>query len=231
VLQSFPSALGYSSWNSVPSSQINKLTTPASANDCVAANWTTTVARPLVSISKTGTGVLLVTPTARPAGTDNVRVRLEEWHPSIHAYSLPIYRDIPVVQSGTHFGGLDLYYTYRFTAAFHNAAGWSAWAPLATAVATSPPTQPRIRSVSAGSNWITLSWDRASVLGGGTASYEVARRCLIHGAYVPWVYTLVGTAVSYKWYPVRQNTTCQVTVRGSNILGYGPWSTRMTTHT
>jgi hypothetical protein len=231
VLQSFPSALGYSSWNSVPSSEINKLTTPTSTNDCVAANWTTTVAQPTVSIAKTDTAVLLVIPSARPAGTDNVRVRLEEYHPSINWYSLPIYRDIPVTQSGTHFGGLDLGYTYRFTAAFHNVAGWSAWAPLATAVATSPPTQPRIRGVSAGSNWITLSWDRASVKGGGTASYEVARRCLIHGAYVSWVYTLVGTAISYRWYPVRRNTSCQVTVRGSNILGYGPWSTRMTAHT
>lgn len=227
-IETWPAGLGYTSWNSFP---YNQVTTPTTTNNCIAANWTDTVARPTISVSKTDTGVLLVVPSARPAGTDNVRVRLEEWHPSIHKYSLPIYRDIPVTQSGTHFGGLDLYYTYRFTAAFHNAAGWSAWAPALTAVATSPPTKPRIRSVSAGSNWITLSWDRASVLGGGTASYEVARRCLIHGAYVPWVYTQVGTVTSYKWYPVRQNTSCQVTVRGSNILGYGPWSTRMTAHT
>src|SRR4029079_13712248 len=109
-----------------------------------AANWTDTVARPTISVSKTGTAGLLVVPSARPVGTDNVRVRLEEWHPSIHKYSLPIYRDIPVTQSGTHFGGLDLGYTYRFTAAFHTAGGWSAWAPALTAVATSPPTKPQI---------------------------------------------------------------------------------------
>jgi hypothetical protein len=227
-LQVFPSALGYSSWNAFPHDQV---ITPAVTNDCVAANWATTPDRPTVTMSKTAAGQLLASVTARPAGTDNVRVRIEEYHPSIHRYTLPEYRDISPLQSGTHFSGLDIGYTYRFTASFHNAAGWSAWAPLVTSVASSPPTKPRIRSASAGSNWIVLSWDRASVAGGGTASYEVARRCLIHGAYVPWVYTLVGTAVSYKWYPVRRNTSCQVTVRGHNLLGWGPWSTRVSEHT
>jgi hypothetical protein len=227
-LKVFPSALGYSSWNSFPANQVS---TPATTNDCIAANYARTPDRPTITITKPMAAQLLVSVSARPAGVDNVRVRLEEYHPTIHAYSLPVYRDISPVQSGTHFSGLDIGYTYRFSAAFHSAAGWSAWATPLTSIASSPPTKPRIRSVSAGSNWITLAWDRASVAGGGTASYEVARRCLISGAYVPWVYTLVGTATSYKWYPVRRNTTCQVTVRGHNGLGWGPWSTRETART
>ena len=227
-VQVFPSALGYSSWNSFPHDQV---TTPLLTNDCVAANWSTTPDRPTVTISKTGTGVLLVNLSARPVGTGWVRVRIEEYHPSIHRYTGLTYRDIPTVQNGTHFSGLDIGYTYRFSAAFHGAGGYSAWAPLVTSIPTTPPIKPRITGVSAVSNWISVSWDRASVLGGGTASYEVARRCLIHGAYVPWVYTTVGTPRTYKWYPVRGNTTCQVTVRGHNILGWGPWSTRMTART
>jgi hypothetical protein len=218
----YPTALGYTNWNAFPP---NVVTTPQGTNNCITASLLNTPARPTVTISKTGAGILLVSWPARPADADNVRVILEEYHPSIHKYSLPAYRDVSVAQSGTHFGGLDIGYTYRFTVAFHNAQGWSAWAPLVTSVASSPPTKPRIRSSDAGSNWITLSWDRASVVGGGTASYQVARNCYIHGAYLGWAYTSVGTATSYKWYPVRRNTTCKVTVRGLNNLGYGPWST------
>jgi hypothetical protein len=225
---SFPKALGYTSWNSMP---YNQIVTPTLTNNCLPSVWDLTPDRPTITVTKTGAGVLLVSPSAH-TGVDSIRVWIAEYHPSIGRYDDPVtYRTIPGVQSGTHFTGLDIGRTYRFSAALHNTAGWSAWAPTLTTVASGPPVSPRISSVHAGSNYITLSWYTASVAGGGTASYEVARRCVINGAYVSWVYTMVGTPRTYKWYPVRGNTSCQVTVRGHNALGWGPWSVRESVHT
>ncbi len=124
---SYPKALGYSTWNSMP---YNDITTPTLSNSCH-PTWDQTPAPPSVKLTRSSSLTILVTPSARPAGTDNVRVWMEEYHPSLHAYdSIPTLRDIPVTQSGTHFGGLIKGRNYRFSVAFHNHAGWSNWAPV-----------------------------------------------------------------------------------------------------
>ena len=124
-VMSLPKALGYTSWNSMP---YNKITTPQFDNSCH-PTWNQTPNRPTVTPVRSGSGTILVKVSARPAGTTAVRVWMEEYHPSLHAYdSIPTLRDISVTHIGTHFGHLLNGRTYRFSVAYKNSAGWSNWA-------------------------------------------------------------------------------------------------------
>ncbi len=221
---SFPSALGYSEWNSMP---YNDITTPATTTDCL-TSFDQTPARPTVTTTRTADGQLLVVPSARPVGTTAVRVWMEEYHPSLKAYdSIPALRDIPVTQSGTHYSGLVDGRSYRFSVAFENAHGWSAWAPVVTTYPAWVPAAPAYRSLSASSSSISYAWYRTADRGLSPAKYQVARRCKISGVWRAWAYTTVpGSDIHYSWKPARRNTTCEVMVRAHNALGYGPWSTR-----
>jgi hypothetical protein len=122
---SLPTAFGYASWNSMP---YNQITTPQFTSSCLPA-WNQTPARPTVTPVRSANGQILVKVSARPAGTTGVRVWMEEYHPSLHAYdTIPTLRDIPVTYSGTHFSHLLDGREYRFSVAYENHAGWSNWA-------------------------------------------------------------------------------------------------------
>jgi hypothetical protein len=126
-LVSFPSALGYSSWNSTPH---DKITTPQLSGDCH-PTWDQTPARPTISLVRSSDHTILENFSAKPAGVTAVRVWMEEYHPSLHAYdTIPTLRDVPVAQGGTHWTGLLDGRDYRFSVAYENHAGWSNWAPV-----------------------------------------------------------------------------------------------------
>ena len=167
-------------------------------------------------------------PSARPAGTERWRDRVEEYFPSLKSYRMIGYHDHYPTTSSTTITGLEDGRTYRITAAFHNGTGWSAWASAQTVIPGSLPSIPTYRGLTHGSNWALLSWYRSSSAGSTTATYQVARRCYFSGAWHAFVYTTVpGTNISFQWHPIAPHMTCQVTVRAHNAVG---WSRFQTPH-
>jgi hypothetical protein len=122
--QPFPSALGYSSWNSIPNM---KVTTPNTATTCMPAAWNQTPNQPYFNVIR-GPKQLTIYASARPAGTDRWRVRVEMYHPSLKRYGMPVYYDYLPATASTRLTGLSSGYNYRLTISFHNASGWSRWA-------------------------------------------------------------------------------------------------------
>jgi peptidase M23-like protein len=121
--EAFPAAFGYSSWNSVPNMTV---TTPNLTTTCM-PSVNATPNRPHITVVR-GVRSALVTPEARPAGTERWRVRVEMYHPSLHRYGLPTYNDHLPTTPAVRLLNLSSGYTYRISAAFHNGVGWSAWA-------------------------------------------------------------------------------------------------------
>lgn len=226
---SLPSAMGFANgWNSI---KPNVHYTPAVDNSCLPTSWSLTPSKPTMSVVR-GDRSVRVTPSARPAGVNAVRVRIELYHPSLHKYGLPTYRTIPATQRWTTFGGLLAGRIYRFTVSFHNASGWSAWATTRTAVPAMLPSTPRFRGLSASSSTISHLWYRSTSLGTAPATYLAARRCYTHGSWRPWTYAKVPVPnISYQWRGLPRHTTCQVTVRASNALGHSGWQTRKSIRT
>jgi murein DD-endopeptidase MepM/ murein hydrolase activator NlpD len=224
----YPSALGYASWDDIPKDTKRVAST---GTGCMPAAWSSTPTRPSVVVQR-GSHAITLTPSARPAGTDAVRVRLEHYHPSLKKYLVEKYRTIPASQRATTFGGLTDGHTYRLTASYHNAAGWSAWASTKTAVPASVPQVPRYRFRYSSATSMSFGWYRSTSPGTAAATYQVARRCLSSGHYGRWVYTTVPTpAISYLWRNQRHNLTCQGTVRAHNSVGWSGWSGRYVLHT
>jgi murein DD-endopeptidase MepM/ murein hydrolase activator NlpD len=220
--QTFPSALGYGSWNSMPN---NKVATPSLTNNCMPASWNTPN-RPTINVNRASRAAVVI-PSARPGGTDAWKDRIEEYHPSLHAYGLPVYHNHYATTDYTTIGGLTDGHTYRISAAFHNNTGWSAWAPTVIVIPASPPTVPSYRGMSHGTNWATYSWYRSTSAGSSTATYQVARRCYFSGAWHSWVYSTVpGYDISYTWHPIAPRMTCEVTVRAHNSVGWSGFSQR-----
>jgi hypothetical protein len=221
--KSYPAALGYSSWNSIPNMQVSTGTLTSS---CMPNSWSTP-SRPTFALAR-GYRAAYVSPSARPTGTERWRDRVEEYHPSLHAYGLPTYHDHYPTTSTTTLTGLTNGHTYRISVAFHNASGWSAWATTQTVIPSAVPPAPVFRSLSSSSASIYYSWYRSTSYGLATATYQVARRCRSQtGSYVAWVFnTVPGTNTSFTWRPVTTGNICEVTVRGHNSAGYGYWGTR-----
>jgi len=220
--QSFPSYLDHSTWNSIPN---NKVATPALSTGCMPSSWNTP-ARPTINVNR-GSRSAVVIPSARPAGTDAWRDLIEEYHPSLHKFGLPTYHNHYATTSSTTITGLTDGHTYRLSAAFHNATGWSAWAHTVLVIPASVPSVPKYRALTHGSNWAWYAWYRSTSAGTSTATYQVARRCYFSGVWHAWTYAYVpGTNISYEWHPIAPHMTCQVTVRAHNPVGWSGWSTR-----
>jgi hypothetical protein len=218
-----PAAMGYAGWNDIDP---NTHYTPATTDGCLPTSWSLTPARPVAAVTR-GVRSVRVTPSARPGGVDAVKVRVELYHPTIHAYGLPTYRTISAAQRATTFYSLLPGRIYRFSLAFHNASGWSAWASSRTAVPAALPTTPRYRGLSSSSSTISYLWYRSTSLGTSPATYVVARRCLVRGSWRSWAYSRVPSpAISYQWRGLPRSTYCQVTVRAYNPMGHSGWSTR-----
>ena len=194
---SFPTALGKSAWNSFVN---NATTTPTLNNACMPSTSWGTPDQPTVNLNR-GSRSAVVIPSARPenlvAWMDRVELYsttyrkylpggllpalpdddVRDRHRSARRADLPDHRGLPQRSRleclGTHRGSRD--------------------------PGLGPEDTPVPRSLTHGSNWILYSWDRSSSLGAGrTATYEVARRCLLSGTWHSWVYTLVpGTSTSY----------------------------------
>lgn len=127
---SYPSALGYTAWNSVPNNQVH---TPVLTGSCLPESWGLTPSQPSMTLTR-GTKAAVVTPSARPAGADKWRHKLEEYFPSLGKYLLLSYGDHAPTTASTTLSGLDSGRTYRVSVAFHNASGWSTWAPAGTVI-------------------------------------------------------------------------------------------------
>ncbi|KQX68587.1 peptidoglycan DD-metalloendopeptidase family protein [Angustibacter sp. Root456] len=226
---SLPSAMGFTAgWNSI---KPNVHYTPTVGDDCLPSSWSLTPSRPTLSALR-GVSSVRVTPSARPSGVTAVRVRIELYHPTLKAYGLPKYRTIPATQRATTFSSLLPGRTYRFSLAFHNASGWSAWAPARTAVPAERPSTPRFRGVSASSSTISHLWYRSTSRGTDPATYVAARRCYVHGAWRSWTYARVAVPkISQQWRGLPRHTTCQVTVRAYNVMGHSGWQTRKSIRT
>jgi hypothetical protein len=120
----YPAALGYSSWNSIPNMQV---TVPALTNACMPAAWDQTPNQPYFNVIR-GPKQLTIYPSARPAGTERWRVRVEMYHPTLHGYGMPAYYDHLPTTATTRLINLSTGYNYRLSISFHNASGWSRWA-------------------------------------------------------------------------------------------------------
>jgi murein DD-endopeptidase MepM/ murein hydrolase activator NlpD len=218
--QSFPTALGYSSWNSIPNVTV---TTPTASNACLPTSSWGTPDRPTITVSRSS-GTAVVTPSARPASADAWRDRVEEYFPSKHAYLLIGYHNHYPTTNATTLTGLTNGRTYRFSASFHNASGWSAWAPTVAVIVGGVPSVPVPLHLSSGVGYTTYSWARSSS-STTTATYEVARRCYWTGAWHAWVFTTApGTNTSYTWHTSLRHTLCEVSVKAHNSIGWSAWA-------
>ena len=227
---SFPSGAGLLVLELDPEQPV---TTPDPDNDCMP----TTLGRPRTGRPFTWPGATksgaVVTPSARPAGTDQWRDRVEEYYRARHRTSCcPTTSTTPTTAS-TKVTGLTNGHTYRITAAFHNAAGWSAWAPTQTVVPGRGAVRPRgYRCTDPQHELDHLHvGPQHAAAARRTATYQVGPALPARRAPgVSWVYTTVpGTDIDvHVAARSPRHTVCEVTVRAHNAVGWSALQPRGT---
>jgi hypothetical protein len=220
-----PGALGAASWNE-PGLPGRKVSTPVTTSACIYDTWDATPARPSANVQSRPRSAV-VSWTAPPAGTNTVTVLQEAWSPSLRRYGWPSYFVASVAARSKTFVGLTDGRTYRYSVAFHNTYGNSAWSTPATVIPASVPSVPRAPRflTSPTHDYIHYGWWKSSDNGSAVTSYLAAWRCVRNGAYGPWTYTKVPASVYYtNFRGLSGLTTCQVAVRAANRVGHSGWS-------
>jgi len=218
-------ALGVTSWNE-PSLPGRKLSTPAMTSTCIYDTWDATPARPGAKVRSQPRSAL-VSWSAPPAGTNQVVVLQEMWSPSLLRYGWPTYVVTSATSTSRTFVGLTDGRTYRYSVAFHNTYGNSAWStPVATVPASVPsiPVAPRFLT-SPTRDYVHYGWWKSTDNGSAVTSYRAARRCLRNGVYGDWAYVdLPGSVYYTNFRGLTGLTTCQTKVRAANRVGHSGWS-------
>lgn len=215
-----PPSMGFPTWDDVPP-QIHF--TPQSDESCMPSTWPKTPTKPTASVQP-GVEQITVTPSARPAGVDAVRVRLELFHPSLGDYGARVEQDISPMQATATFNDLLSGRTYRAMVSFHNSAGWSAWSNPLTAVPGVIPTAPEFRYLTSTHTTIGYGW---FVGLNGDADYRVAIRQAHGSTWGAWTYHPVPSPdLHYRFRDLLRGTKYQVTVRAENEYGTSEWAPR-----
>lgn len=212
----------YTRWNDVPSI---KYFTRAATNSCIPTSWNRTPAAPSIS-GRPGDRSTTVSWSARPAGTDSVRVQREQYHPSLGSWLQWAVRTGGPTAGRTTFSGLENNKQYRYRVAFHNASGWSAWSRWVTVVPMAKPPAPRApRSLTSTTGSVLYSWYRTPNTGSPVTAHYVARRTYYNGRWSSWTqYKRSPDPIYVVFRNLARNRTYQVTVRATNALGTSPWA-------
>jgi hypothetical protein len=218
-------ALGVTSWNE-PSLPGRKLSTPAMTSTCIYDTWDATPARPSARVGSRPQSAL-VSWSAPPAGTNQVVILQERWSPSLLRFGWPTYVVSSPTSTSRTFLGLTDGRTYRYSVAFHNTYGNSAWStPVTTVPASVPsvPVAPRFLT-SPTRDYIHYGWWKSTDNGSVVTSYRAARRCVRNGVYGDWAYAdLPGSVYYTNFRGLTGLTTCQTKVRAVNRVGHSGWS-------
>jgi hypothetical protein len=233
IRRSYPLALGYSSWNSLPKARV---WTPALTAECMPSTTATATAPAPFVVTRANAAARLYWRTPTTAGTtvDRYVVRQEMWAPSVGRYHAPTYRSVSHDQRSLTVSGLQNGRKYRFTVLAHNSVGNSAWAAGRVVVPATVPTVPdtdRGLRPSTTSAW--FGWWKSKERGTSVTSYTVAIRKRTADGWTRWAYRKVDSGTySYRFTSLRPGRTYQVTVRADSSAGssrYGKNRTVTTT--
>lgn len=218
--RSYPLALGYSSWNSLPKA---RLWTPTLTDDCMPSTTATATAPTPFSVSRANEAARLYWRAPSSGGTtvDRYVIRQEMWAPSVGRYHAPTYRAVPADRRSLTVTGLQNGRKYRFTVLAHNPTGNSAWAPAKTVVPATVPTVPRTdRGLRPSTTSAWFGWWKSTERGTPVTSYTTAIRKRTADGWTRWAYRKVGAGTySHRFTYLRPGSTYQVTVRADSSAG------------
>ena len=226
-----PDALGAMTWDD-PMLPGKKVSTPVTTSSCISNTWQATPSGPSASVQSRPRSAV-VTWSAPPSGANRVTILQELWSPSLRRFGWPSYVAASMASRSRTFVGLTDGRTYRYSVAFHNNYGNSAWSTPVTVVPASVPSVPRTPRflTSPTHDYIHYGWWKSADNGTAVTSYRAARRCVRNGAYGPWIYTNVPASVYYtNFRGLSGLTMCQVSVRAANRVGQSGWSKVSTIH-
>ncbi|NNE10947.1 MAG: peptidoglycan DD-metalloendopeptidase family protein, partial [Ilumatobacter sp.] len=214
-----PQSLGYPTWDDV---EAQAHYTPTSDNSCLPNSWSDTPDRPPSVSIDPGVGSMEIGIPSRPAGVDDVRVRLQLFHPSVGEYGTITEQPAATSQSTVEFDDLLENREYRAMVSFHNSAGWSAWStPVADRTGFLPHT-PSFRESDSSHTTVGYKWYRGT---NSDADYTVAIRRASGTSWGAWSYTDVpSTDLHYRFRGLEPGTKYQVTVRARNEFGVSDWA-------
>ncbi len=227
----YPEDLGYSEWDLIPAgpqSLGNRVFTLDSDNSCFPSSWSLTPDKPTAKVEP-GVEQLKITPSARAGDVDQVRVRLEQYHPTVPGFGSAIDRTLPPTQNATTFTGLIAGKTYRARVSFHNDAGWSAWSEPVVDEPGKRLTPPLLRELEWTRTSIKYRWHRAP---NGDAGYDVRIRRANGATWGPWTkHAVTEPAINYRFADLDPGIKYQVTVRARNEFGKSDWAPTQTVTT
>lgn len=206
-----PEDLGFETWDDVTA---QRYYTPDSDNTCIPGSWSATPEQPGEASLEPGVGTMTVGVPARPPGIDDVRVRLELYHPSLGEYGFIIEERADPSVEAVRFEALLTNRRYRASISYHNSIGWSAWSePVASQTGFVPET-PEFRDSFSTATTISYKWFRGQ---NSDADFEVAIRRREGGIWGPWKYVRVPSAeLSHRFRNLWPGATYQVAVRAQN---------------
>ena len=181
-------ALGVTSWNE-PACPGGRCPLPPRRPPASTDTWDATPARPSASVGSRPQSAL-VSWNAPPAGANQVTILQERWSPSLRRFGWPTYVVTSATSRSRTFAGLTDGWTYRYSVAFHNTYGNSAWSTPVTIVPASVPSVPEAPRflTSPTRDYIHYGWWKSTDNGSAVTSYRAARRCLRNGVYGDWAY-------------------------------------------
>jgi hypothetical protein len=218
-----PQAMGFPTWDDVDP---NVYYTPQTDNSCLPDSWSNTPSRPAAASIDPGVSSMAVSLPTRPSGVDDVRVRLQLFHPSAGEYGVIIEQSTNPRDATVVFEDLLPNRRYRAFVSFHNSIGWSAWSTPVVSDTGFLPARPEYRDSDSSATTIGYKWYRGT---NADADYTVAIRRASGSVWGPWAYTDVpSTDLSYRFRDLWPGATHQVTVRAYNEFGnsqFAPYRT------
>jgi hypothetical protein len=221
-----PQAMGFPTFDDVDP---NQHATPRTNNSCLPTNWSNTPNRPAPVAVDPGVSSMVVRVPNRPRGVDDVRVRLQLFHPSVGEYGAIVEESADPADPSVVFDDLLPNRRYRAFVSFHNAVGWSAWSVPVVSETGFLPTRPAFRESDSTPTTIGYKWYRGD---NADADYTVAIRRASGSSWGRWSYTEVpSTDLSHRFRDLQPGWTYQVTVRAHNDFGTSRFAPYLTVST
>ncbi|MGK0275580.1 MAG: murein DD-endopeptidase MepM/ murein hydrolase activator NlpD [Ilumatobacter sp.] len=224
----YPKDLGHSEWDDIPAGPTPdgpRVHTPDSDNSCFPSSWSLTPDQP-TAVLEPDVEQLKVALSARAGGVNDVRVRLEQYHPTISRFGSAIDRTLPPTQNTTTFRGLIPGKTYRVQVSFHNDAGWSAWSDPVVGEPGRPVVPPLLREIESTRSSIKYKWHRTP---NADAGYDVRIRRASGSTWGAWTrHPVTAPAINYRFADLDLGVKYQVTVRARNEFATSDWAPAQT---
>jgi hypothetical protein len=214
-----PDHIGFPRWDDIPNKEYS---TPFSGNGCLPTSWAQTPEQPPPVTLDPGVGSMTVRLPDPPPGVDDVRVRLQLFHPSLDEYGLIHELSAAPSAPSVTFDDLLTNRRYRAVVSQHNSVGWSAWSdPVATESGFLPHV-PEFRESFSTKTTISYKWHTGA---NDDADHTVAIRRGDGVAWGDWEYFDVQSPdVHYRFRDLYEGALYQVTVRSYNEFGHSAFA-------